>query len=175
METVGRKIREARINKGLSVEDVAQVSKIPRATIAHIEAGRVEHLPAPVFTRGFIRTLATIVGLDGVKLLRSVEMEPTANLDESHMVRAHSGATLGNDRNKDPFAHLLPAMDDTTRGGFHPSHGVLLLVVVAMFLTAWLTVGMSSDSQPGNATGTPAIQEAVDGVSSYTSADALRD
>ncbi len=48
----------------MSVEDVAKVTKIQPRILERLEAGRFEGLPADVFVRGFVRSVARCVGLD---------------------------------------------------------------------------------------------------------------
>ncbi|HVV81912.1 MAG TPA: helix-turn-helix transcriptional regulator [Kofleriaceae bacterium] len=49
--------------KGLSREQVAQITRIQARTIDRLEEGRFDELPADVFVRGFIRGYARCVGL----------------------------------------------------------------------------------------------------------------
>lgn len=56
-------LREGRIERGLSVADVARTTKIQARILEEIEAGRSDELPADVFVRGFIRNYARCVGL----------------------------------------------------------------------------------------------------------------
>ncbi|MEZ4366937.1 MAG: helix-turn-helix domain-containing protein [Kofleriaceae bacterium] len=56
-------LRDARLDRGLTLADVAAVTKIPSRTLDLLEAGRFEDLPADVFVRGFVRNYARCVGL----------------------------------------------------------------------------------------------------------------
>ena len=66
----GPALRTAREGLGISVEDVAGAMKVPVATVEHIEENAFDTLPAPPFTRGYIRTYARLLGLDGDELVR---------------------------------------------------------------------------------------------------------
>jgi cytoskeletal protein RodZ len=57
-------LREAREAKGLTLEDLARTTKIGIGTLAALEAGAMERLPATIFTRGFVKAYAKEVGLD---------------------------------------------------------------------------------------------------------------
>ncbi|HXG90585.1 MAG TPA: RodZ domain-containing protein [Vicinamibacterales bacterium] len=57
-------LRQAREERGLTLEDVARSTKIAVATLTALEAGNVAKLPATIFTRGFIKAYASEVGLD---------------------------------------------------------------------------------------------------------------
>jgi cytoskeletal protein RodZ len=62
--TVGERLRAAREEKGLSLEDVAAQTRIPQRHLASIEVADWDHLPAPTYTVGFAKSYASAVGLD---------------------------------------------------------------------------------------------------------------
>ena len=66
--TVGQRLRVAREEKGLSLEDVAAQTRIPRRHLESLETGDWERLPAPTYTNGFAKSYATVVGLDRVEI-----------------------------------------------------------------------------------------------------------
>src|SRR5688572_31251678 len=57
-------LRAGRAERGLSLEDVARVTKIQSRILERLEGGKLEGLPAEVFVRGFIRSFAKCCGLD---------------------------------------------------------------------------------------------------------------
>ena len=63
-------LRQGRAQRGLSVEDVARITKIQPRILERLEAGRFEGLPADVFVRGFVRNFARAVGLDEDEALK---------------------------------------------------------------------------------------------------------
>jgi transcriptional regulator with XRE-family HTH domain len=67
-ERVGERLRVAREEKGLSLEDVAAQTRIPRRHLASIETGDWESLPAPTYTIGFAKSYASAVGLDRTEI-----------------------------------------------------------------------------------------------------------
>ena len=62
--SVGERLRAAREAKGLSLEDIATQTRIPRRHLESIEAADWDKLPAPTYTIGFARSYATAVGLE---------------------------------------------------------------------------------------------------------------
>src|SRR5436305_3155506 len=62
--TAGERLRAAREQKKLSLEDVAAQTRIPQRHLASIETGEWDNLPAPTYTIGFAKNYAAIVGLD---------------------------------------------------------------------------------------------------------------
>jgi cytoskeletal protein RodZ len=61
---VGERLRAAREEKGLSLEDIAAQTRIPRRHLESIENAEWDKLPAPTYTIGFARSYASCVGLD---------------------------------------------------------------------------------------------------------------
>lgn len=60
----GDALRSARESFGLAQSDIAARTRIPVGTIQAIEAEDWMALPAPVYTRGFLRVYANELGLD---------------------------------------------------------------------------------------------------------------
>lgn len=56
MSELGRHLQELRERKGVSLADIARVTRIGRAQLAAIEAENFSELPAPIFVKGFIRS-----------------------------------------------------------------------------------------------------------------------
>ena len=65
---VGERLKAAREEKGLSLEDVAAQTRIPQRHLASIETGDWENLPAATYTIGFAKSYASAVGLDRVEI-----------------------------------------------------------------------------------------------------------
>jgi cytoskeletal protein RodZ len=62
--SVGEQLRAAREAKGLSLEDIAAQTRIPRRHLESLEAADWENLPASTYTIGFAKSYAASVGLD---------------------------------------------------------------------------------------------------------------
>jgi cytoskeletal protein RodZ len=63
-------LRAGRAQRGLSLEDVARVTKIQARILERLETGKLDGLPADVFVRGFVRSFAKCVGLDEGEALK---------------------------------------------------------------------------------------------------------
>jgi cytoskeleton protein RodZ len=68
LSPVGERLRVAREEKGLSLEDVAAQTRIPQRHLVSIETGDWDSLPAPTYTIGFAKNYAAMVGLDRVEI-----------------------------------------------------------------------------------------------------------
>ena len=69
MGGLGNTLREARQQRGLSLNDVERATSIRMKYLEGLEAEDFEALPAPVYIKGFLRTYARYLGLDPLPLL----------------------------------------------------------------------------------------------------------
>lgn len=70
--TIGGRLRAAREARGLSLQDVANQSRIPLRHLQHIELEEWDELPAITYCVGFTRAYANAVGLNGAEMGREV-------------------------------------------------------------------------------------------------------
>ncbi|MBK9070158.1 MAG: helix-turn-helix domain-containing protein [Myxococcales bacterium] len=63
-------LRQARQAKGLSLEQMAQTTRIQARVLACLEAAQFDALHADVFVRGYLRSYAQCVGLDATAVLQ---------------------------------------------------------------------------------------------------------
>ncbi|HMF09899.1 MAG TPA: RodZ domain-containing protein [Thermoanaerobaculia bacterium] len=60
----GEELRRERIIRDISLEEISQVTKISVRLLKALEDSNVRILPAPTFTRGFIRAYSRYLGID---------------------------------------------------------------------------------------------------------------
>lgn len=63
MEPIGRWLRHEREVRQVSLEELAQTTRIPLKMLQHLEDDRHESLPGEVFTRGFLKSYARAIGI----------------------------------------------------------------------------------------------------------------
>jgi len=93
--SVGRALKQARIDAGLTVDDVTNATRVRIAIVHAIEADDFAPCGGDVYARGHIRTLAKAVHLDPVPLLAQYDAEhggrpaptPAAPLFEAERIR----------------------------------------------------------------------------------------
>ena len=73
--TVGQRLRVAREAKGLTLEDVAAQTRIPRRHLESLENSDWERLPAPTYTTGFAKSYASAVGLERGEIYEQLREE----------------------------------------------------------------------------------------------------
>ena len=64
MKNLGEKLKEARIEKGLSVRDVAEATRLRIDVIENMEAGSFDYKLPEIYKRGFLRIYANFLRLD---------------------------------------------------------------------------------------------------------------
>jgi cytoskeleton protein RodZ len=69
---IGSTLRNARVQHGLTIDQVAQDTRISARFLEALEADRFEELPAPVYVRGFLRSYANYLKLDPAPLVASL-------------------------------------------------------------------------------------------------------
>lgn len=63
-ETLGEKIRKARENRGISISQVSEQTRIASHHLNAIEENDFSGLPGGIFNKGFVRSFAKCVGVD---------------------------------------------------------------------------------------------------------------
>lgn len=70
MKEIGDILKRARQEKGLSLKDIQEVTKIRLRYLEAIDEGDFEAIPGEVYRKGFITNYANVVGLDGQQVLQ---------------------------------------------------------------------------------------------------------
>lgn len=66
--TVGERLRSAREEKKMRLEDIAAQTRIPQRHLEALERSEWDQLPAPTYTTGFAKSYAGAVGLDRMEI-----------------------------------------------------------------------------------------------------------
>ena len=131
MLTVAEQLRTAREAQGLTVYQVAEITKIKTDHVRALEEGNYEAFSAPVYIRGFVRTYANLVKLDVPVLMNELDIE-LGRTD-----RFHEAPPLSNE----PRGFLDVVMLQLSKVNWRvalPSLGVALaLLVLILGYRAW--------------------------------------
>jgi cytoskeletal protein RodZ len=84
MSTVAEQLREAREARQLTIEQVADMTKIRTDRVRALEAGQFAAFSATIYIRGSVKNYARVLKLDEVKLLAALdaELKGTAKFSE---------------------------------------------------------------------------------------------
>jgi cytoskeletal protein RodZ len=75
MSTVAEQLRKGREAQNLTVQQLAEISKIRSDHIRALEEGNFDVFSAPVYIRGFVRTCSTLLKLDVPKVMAALDQE----------------------------------------------------------------------------------------------------
>ena len=70
---IGEALRAARLARGETVETVAEILRIRASYLAALEEGAPARLPGPLYVRGFLRSYGDYLGLDGRRLVATLD------------------------------------------------------------------------------------------------------
>lgn len=76
MKLKGDILRDERLKRGLSVEEVAQATRIRPRFIRAMEEGRTEELPPGILAKGFVRAYARFLGINPEEVLQQQPPPP---------------------------------------------------------------------------------------------------
>ena len=147
-ESPGPYIRAQRMRRGLSLDQLAAQTKIPRAQLELLEADRYEELPGMVFAKGFLRVCARTLELDEDTVLgllyerervalrqRRREASSTTALEGRQVLRADPRASKSK-RSKHPAQVLFDGAMDYVSAWVAdlPRAQILMWIVVALLV-----------------------------------------
>jgi cytoskeleton protein RodZ len=85
----GRKLRDARERRGISLRQIANATKISIRALEALERNDISQLPGGIFSRAFVRSYAIEVGLDPVEIIQQFVQEfPTESITAGHSTTA---------------------------------------------------------------------------------------
>ena len=137
---IGQELQQARLDKGLSLDDIQQSTKIQKRYLAAIESGQFDQLPGAFYERAFVRQYATAVGLDAVAFMQKYENEDTetvapdlsaARVDADNVTRA--GMHQTEETVADKTRSMMPKI-------------IIGVVIVAIIAIIWVVVSSFAGS-----------------------------
>ena len=75
MTELGARLKEARLQKGYSLDDLQEITKIQKRYLVGIEDGNYASMPGSFYVRAFIKQYAEAVGLNADEILREYQKE----------------------------------------------------------------------------------------------------
>lgn len=122
MDEIGQKLRAARVEKGLTIDDLQQKTKIQKRYLIAIEEGQFNQLPGDFYVRAFVKQYADEVGLNSAELLNEYDasMKKAEPVAEADLANNQTRKT----KNEDPRMEMIKK--------YLPQGIVILLVVVIL-------------------------------------------
>ena len=108
---IGQAIAQAREQKGMSLEQIAEQTRINLKYLRDIEEGRFDFLPRP-YVMAYVKLVARLVDLDGEALIRRWhELESAATADDMEVAETPS---LTKEPMPPPDSRLTPSGQETS-------------------------------------------------------------
>lgn len=126
MTELGARLKEARIAKGFSIDDLQEITKIQKRYLAGIEEGNYATMPGSFYVRAFIKQYAEAVGLNGDELLDTYKSEIPTPMNEEvskNITTTPSRRSLGG-RSTGKFMEVFPML-------------VVALFAIAIIVILW--------------------------------------
>ena len=152
MFEIGASLREARLRQGLDLRDAETATKIRTKYLRALEEERFDQLPAETYIRGFLRTYAEHLGLDGQ--LYVDEYNSRYAVDEEQLqLRARPSAPRASRRRRN------------RDGGMVLAALAAIAIVTALVIAAWRFGGGN-----GGDAGIPGLDPATTGAATSPAA-----
>lgn len=94
MSELGTRLREARVEKGYTLNTLQQMTKIQKKYLQAIEDGQYEEVPGNFYVRAFVKQYADMVGLNGEDLLEEFQEELESQAEETDETLVETETTL---------------------------------------------------------------------------------
>ncbi|MBV9299009.1 MAG: helix-turn-helix domain-containing protein [Verrucomicrobia bacterium] len=91
VESVGKKLQQARVAKKLEIEDVAELTKIRPGSIIDLEADEYSHFPNPAYAKSFLAKYARFLELDVQDALDKFQISPGISIGDYQYLRSSPG------------------------------------------------------------------------------------
>ncbi|MFD3445535.1 helix-turn-helix domain-containing protein [Microbacteriaceae bacterium 4G12] len=149
MTELGQKLKEAREAKGLSLDELQDITKIQKRYLVSIEEGNYNVLPGDFYVRAFIKQYAEAVGLDPDAIVEEHSKEVPVTPTQETAELSRSKRTKEAVQNATSFR----IMD-------HMPKILITVLVVAIAIGIWLIAQYLSKPQAGQTKKNSAVSEA---------------
>jgi len=145
MFEIGASLREARVRQNLDFPELEERTKIRPKYLRALEDERFEILPAPTYVRGFLRSYAEALGLDGQPFVDEYNSRFAVGEDDSPLRARRVPVPTRRDRETRESRIAVLAL-------------LAITVAAALVIAAWKFGGPETQSVPGLAS-PPAVKE----------------
>src|SRR5258708_9282981 len=144
----GGELRREREIRGISLKEIADATKISKRFLEAIERNDHKTLPAPVFTRGFVREYARYLGLNAEEMVNRYNFAAVGDdrIEQSaHLDRLTTPQTPPLPGKKQPPKGIPPAYARIDRNVY-----ILIVVVIALAGVSYWALKHRRESRAAN-------------------------
>ncbi|NJP36292.1 RodZ domain-containing protein [Alkalicoccus luteus] len=114
MSELGTRLQTARLEKGYSLDELQQLTKIQKRYLEAIEEGDFSKMPGEFYSRAFVKSYSEAVGLDPNKIFEEHESElpkpKRSEVQELPPRTARTRASSSSGTKKSAFSSLVPTL-----------------------------------------------------------------
>jgi cytoskeletal protein RodZ len=147
LSELGNRLKDARSLKGLSLDDLQEITKIQKRYLIGIEEGNFSSMPGKFYVRAFIKQYAEAVGLEPEVLFEEFNSEiPNIVSDDipGHLSRVQTRKSLSDNSSK--VLDILPKV-------------LISILVIGVFVFVWYLLAQKNAGNSTNETAPKDKQE----------------
>src|SRR5699024_12151746 len=134
---IGQRLKEAREEKGITLEYLQETTKIQKRYLAAIEEENFQVLPGKFYAKAFIKEYATAVGLDADELIASFEDSPPGEEVEEPTEYTRIKQSRADYQEPRNTASILPKV-------------TVILLILAIIILAWVFYQKTASDEGGD-------------------------
>ena len=135
---LGARLKEARLAKGYSLEDLQEITKIQKRYLVGIEEGNYSIMPGSFYVRAFIKQYAEAVGLDPEELLDQFKKDVPGTQNEE-VVQSYAQSPGRRKLSKRSSSKTMEAMPKITVALF------IIVIIAVISILYWAKSKESPD------------------------------
>lgn len=128
---LGKRLKQARIEKGYTLEDVQQLTKIQKRYLISIEENRLEELPSEFFIKTLIRQYSEVLGLNVDHIVAKDSTDSIDRGSQEDLTRTLSRVEMKKESKRKRFAYQVG-----TRSSL-PTFLMVLFIILILGIVWW--------------------------------------
>ncbi|TKI71698.1 helix-turn-helix domain-containing protein [Lysinibacillus mangiferihumi] len=148
MAELGTRLKEARLSKGYSLDDLQEITKIQKRYLVGIEEGNYSIMPGSFYVRAFIKQYAEAVGLNPEEILETYKSELPGTPNDQ-VSQSLTQTSTRRKVSKSPSNKMMEAMPKV----------IVALFIIVIIVAIWVLFQSKSNSGTGESNDTPPVME----------------
>lgn len=144
MAELGTRLKEARLSKGYSLDDLQEITKIQKRYLIGIEEGNYSIMPGSFYVRAFIKQYADAVGLNAEEILETYKSE-LPGTSNNQVSQSMTSSPSRRKISKGPSTKMMEAMPKIIVG----------LFIIVIIVVIWVLMQSKNSAVPNAVDETP--------------------
>lgn len=149
MDNIGKVLRQARIDQGMTIDDLQKKTRIQKRYLIAIENGDFDQLPGQFYVRAFIKQYGENVGIDTESYFKMAEKTEQSDEDDSEkQINTEEEQTPNNLNAENRSSYLTRQQPKNRWHSLIPQILVIAAVILVVFIV-WLFYKRANPSPSG--------------------------